>query len=153
MADADVVVDTGHLDQPAVNMHRALLWTSRYVERDVEVALAPLRLSTTKFYVLLTLSYAPDFATTPTQIGRAIERSERVNLTAVLDRLEQDQLIQREPHPTDRRALMVRLTEQGVRMVNEAKALYVPAIDTLAKRLTDTEVTILQLLLKKLATD
>lgn len=38
------------------------------------------------------------------------------NVTFVLDRLEQHNLIQRQPHPTDRRAKQIVLTPQGQRV-------------------------------------
>ncbi|WP_051021151.1 MarR family winged helix-turn-helix transcriptional regulator [Nocardia araoensis] len=45
------------------------------------------------------------------------------NATFVLDRLEQQGLIRREPHPTDRRAKQIVLTSTGLRRRDEAVEL------------------------------
>ena len=37
----------------------------------------------------------------------------RRNVTALVDALEEEGLVQRKPHPTDRRATIIELTEQG----------------------------------------
>lgn len=41
------------------------------------------------------------------------------NITFVLDRLEQDGLVERRPHPTDRRAKQIELTTEGLRRRDE----------------------------------
>ena len=66
-------------------------------------------------------------AGTPTQIGRQMAL-ERVNLTAIMDRMERNPLIQREAHPSDRRSCLVRLAPEGYERLNCAIDLYLPAI-------------------------
>jgi DNA-binding MarR family transcriptional regulator len=53
---------------------------------------------------------------------------ERVNLTAIMDRMERNPLIQREAHPSDRRSCLVRLAPEGYERLNCAIDLYLPAI-------------------------
>lgn len=42
--------------------------------------------------------------------------------TAMMDRLERNGLARRTPHPTDRRRVLVELTERGTRTVDQARA-------------------------------
>jgi DNA-binding MarR family transcriptional regulator len=72
---------------------------------------------------------AEELGTTPTQVVALRELSEPItarelatrmtcepsNATFVLDRLEQQGLIERRPHPTDRRAKQIVLTDAGER--------------------------------------
>jgi DNA-binding MarR family transcriptional regulator len=39
----------------------------------------------------------------------------RRNVTALVDALEEERLVRRQPHPTDRRATVIELTEEGER--------------------------------------
>ncbi|MEU2877041.1 MULTISPECIES: MarR family winged helix-turn-helix transcriptional regulator [unclassified Streptomyces] len=43
--------------------------------------------------------------------------------TSIVDSLERDGLVERIPHPQDRRALLVRLTEEGLRCHREAEEI------------------------------
>jgi DNA-binding MarR family transcriptional regulator len=40
------------------------------------------------------------------------------NVTALVDALEEEGLVRRRPHPTDRRATVIELTEQGLKMTD-----------------------------------
>ena len=42
----------------------------------------------------------------------------RRNVTALVDALEEEELVRRKPHPTDRRATVIELTEQGFETTN-----------------------------------
>ncbi len=42
----------------------------------------------------------------------------RRNVTALVDALEEEGLVRRKPHPTDRRATVIELTEQGFETTN-----------------------------------
>lgn len=44
-------------------------------------------------------------------------------MTGIMDRLEKMDLIERQPHPEDRRAILVCLTERGFRYAKELKLL------------------------------
>jgi DNA-binding MarR family transcriptional regulator len=48
----------------------------------------------------------------------------RASLGGVVDRLERKGWVRREPDPTDRRALFVRLTDRGIAKLKEVKAPY-----------------------------
>jgi MarR family 2-MHQ and catechol resistance regulon transcriptional repressor len=84
-------------------------------------------------------------------IGRRIGLTSGAITTAV-DRLQAAELVTREDHPTDRRARVVRLTEQGKRAALRAFNGHKAAMDHAATVLTASERAELIRLLKKLGT-
>lgn len=85
------------------------------------------------------------------EIGRRIELTSGAITTAV-DRLESLSLVTREPHPSDRRARIVRLTAAGKAQAATMFAVHKAAMDSAASGLSKTERTTLIELLKKLGT-
>lgn len=73
-------------------------------------------------------------------------------LTGILDRLEKAGLVERNPHPEDRRALSVCMTPQGSELSKGMIALAKTANQDFLEPLTSEEQVILRLLLKKLCT-
>jgi DNA-binding MarR family transcriptional regulator len=66
---------------------------------------------------------------TPRELGERLSLTSGA-VTAVIDRLERSGWVARGPHPTDRRSVVVRMTEQSM----EAGAhIYVPYSDALAR--------------------
>jgi DNA-binding MarR family transcriptional regulator len=59
------------------------------------------------------LSYLRSYAPCPIAELHRVFGLKRSTLTSLLDRLEDRRLIRREPHPTDRRSVMVRLSARG----------------------------------------
>ena len=85
------------------------------------------------------------------EIGRRIELTSGAITTAV-DRLESHGLVTREPHPSDRRARIVRLTAEGKKHAARIFAVHKAAMDSAASALSKTERAALIGLLKKLGT-
>jgi DNA-binding MarR family transcriptional regulator len=71
-------------------------------------------------------------------------------LTGVLDRLEKAAYIQRQPHPEDRRALQLHLTDHGREMAQRLLAMGALANQEFLSRLTPEEQIIFRILLNKL---
>lgn len=71
------------------------------------------------------------------------------NVTKLVDGLEQEGLVVRQPHPQDRRATLVQLTAQGASVCKET-ALADRASAKLFAELTETERTQLARILRKL---
>jgi MarR family 2-MHQ and catechol resistance regulon transcriptional repressor len=82
-------------------------------------------------------------------IGRRIELTSGA-ITAAVDRLERQGLVAREPHETDRRARVVRLTPRGKREAVKAYAKHKAAMDLAVAALSKRERVALIQLLKKL---
>ncbi len=105
-----------------------------------------------EFDVLATLrrSGAPH-ALTPTELYEATMVTSGA-MTARLDRLEKAGLIQRAPHPSDRRGIVVQLTAKGLALVDEALTAHVANEHAILAGLTVGERETLANLLEKLIT-
>lgn len=71
-------------------------------------------------------------------------------LTGVLDRLEKAAFIERQPHPEDRRALQIHITDQGRQLAGQLMEKAVAANREFLGRLTAEEQIIFRMLLNKL---
>jgi len=71
-------------------------------------------------------------------------------VTSRIDRLERRGLVRRLPDPDDRRGVIVELTDEGARLVDEAVAAVAESDRQLLARLDADEIAQLQALLKKL---
>ncbi len=74
-------------------------------------------------------------------------------MTGILDRLEKMDLIQRRSHPDDRRAILVCLTEQGLRYSREIYSIMVEANQAFLNHLTPETSGILHKQLKHIWTE
>ena len=103
-----------------------------------------------EFDVLATLrrSGAP-YALTPTELYEATMVTSGAK-TARLDRLEKAGLIQRAPHPSDRRGVVVRLTTNGRQLTDEALTAHVANEHEILAGLTREDREMLARLLEKL---
>ena len=103
-----------------------------------------------EFDVLATLrrSGAP-YALTPTELYEATMVTSGA-MTARLDRLEKAGLVQRAPHPSDRRGVVVQLTANGLALVDEALGAHVANEHEILAGLTREERESLAKLLEKL---
>ncbi|MDE0366707.1 MAG: MarR family transcriptional regulator [Gammaproteobacteria bacterium] len=90
-----------------------LLKTAKRIESEVASHFANQHnTSLSRFDVLANLERSPGHATGTSQLSKMLLAS-RGNITRLLDRMENDALIRREPHPGDRRISEVRMTAAG----------------------------------------
>ncbi|GAB7026562.1 MarR family winged helix-turn-helix transcriptional regulator [Geotalea toluenoxydans] len=75
---------------------------------------------------------------------------DRTTIGGLIDRLEKEGLVQRLPHPKDRRAYQICLSELGKAMKEELSPLAMKALARFTAPLTDREVETLRQLLQKL---
>jgi DNA-binding MarR family transcriptional regulator len=93
-----------------------LLLCAAHLERAIVAALEPLGLSFGDFDVLNTLRRrGDDQGTKPRDLARSSLITSGA-MTSRLDRLERAGLVRRAPDPTDRRGVLVQLTERGERL-------------------------------------
>ncbi len=64
-------------------------------------------------------------------------------LTVLVDRLEAKEFVCRKPHQTDRRSILVELTETGQEMFEEHDRLHLRLIEELTSEFSDSEKEIL----------
>lgn len=97
------------VDEPAL-LH-AIEQAAHKIDATRDAALREYGLSSTKLDVLKYLVRAD----TPLSLSQLAERLTcgRSNITQLIDRLEQDQLVQRVPDPQDRRCMRATVTDHG----------------------------------------
>jgi DNA-binding MarR family transcriptional regulator len=107
-------------------------------------------LTASKFNTLQALREEPSRSVTQNELGTKLTVT-GASITGVLDRLERDRLVARETHPTDRRANLVRLTDEGEEIVQNAADLHAIRMQELMSVLDDDEKNTLVGLLSRLA--
>ena len=85
----------------------------------LEQAVRPFALSYARYEVLMLLSFTRAGELPLSKIGQRLQ-VHPASVTGVVDKLEQQGLVVRAPHPQDRRAVLARLTDEGRRVVAEA---------------------------------
>ncbi|TXK74482.1 MarR family transcriptional regulator [Paenibacillus sp. N3.4] len=71
-------------------------------------------------------------------------------ITQLLDKLEEQGLVVRKPHPTSRRSLLIQVTDKGNHLINEILDAYHQKIEQLFIPYTAEELSVLKKLLEKL---
>jgi DNA-binding MarR family transcriptional regulator len=125
-----------------------MLHAAHAAEAEVESKLNAIGLSLAKLLALKALSDAGDSL----PLGQLAERLSCVksNITQLVDRLEADGLVARQPDPHDRRTKLAALTSAGRKAVNEGKRVQQETERDLFKRLTRDEAQQLSTLLAKM---
>lgn len=139
------------LDTSPLEVVGRLLLAAQYLRRALVASLEPLGLSFGDFDVLNTLRRVGDQrGTHPSYLAQSALVTTGA-MTARLDRLERAGLITRAPSPTDRRAVVVRPTERGERLAEQALHAVIAAdeafLEPLSERQRQTVAASLKLLL------
>ena len=101
----------------------------------------------------MTLNFLGEEDAIPTNVlGQKLQITS-ATMTGILDRLEKMDLIERRPHPDDRRAILVCLTEKGARCAMEINAIMVEANTEFLNRLNPEESQTFHNLLKQVWED
>lgn len=85
----------------------------------VDRELRPLGLSFARYELLMLLQFSSRGSLPLAVVGSRLQ-VHPTSVTNAVDRLEEDGLVTREPHPTDRRTTLARLTPAGRRLAGEA---------------------------------
>jgi MarR family 2-MHQ and catechol resistance regulon transcriptional repressor len=127
-----------------VQLHHTVDLVIKTVERD----LAKHGLSVAR-YAILRMMHGRD----PVQLSWLADRhfSRRSNITAMVDRLVRDGLVERIPDEVDRRVTRVRLTELGRVVVETARTPHLSYLSQVMAPLDDTEKHVIINLLEKLS--
>jgi DNA-binding MarR family transcriptional regulator len=126
----------------------SLLDTAYSAQAKIETRLSVVGLSLAKLLALKTLADAGE----PLPLGQLAERLSCVksNITQLVDRLEADGFVAREPDPDDRRTRLAVLTTAGRRACKKGTGLQEEAERELLATLTRDEAHQLAALLEKL---
>lgn len=129
-----------------------LFEASDSINKYMSAYLGELGLTASKFNTLQVINEEPQRSVTQNELGSKLTVT-GASITGVLDRLERDRLVSRESHPTDRRANLVRLTEDGESLIQHAVDLHAVRMQTLMSTLDDAEKDTLKAILQKLVTE
>lgn len=81
-------------------------------QQRIDSLLKPFDLTFARYEILMLLSFSREGALPMGAIGRRLQ-VHPTSVTSAIDRLERQGFVSREDHPTDRRAKLARLTEDG----------------------------------------
>ena len=128
----------------------AILEASDMVNKYMSAYLADFGLTASKFNTLQVLQDEPSRTVTQNELGTKLTVT-GASITGVLDRLERDRLVARESHPSDRRANLVRLTDEGEALIQTATDLHAARMQELMDVLDESEKQTLIQLLQRLS--
>ena len=132
-----------------VNVGRLIGRVRHSLMLAIDAKLAPLDLTAAQWAVVVYL--AEGLASTPAELATLLD-SDRGAMTRLIDRLEDKQMIERRPHPSDRRSVTLSLTDSGQVAYPAIRPHVVEVLNTLLTGFDDAEVDQLeQLLLRMLA--
>lgn len=138
---------TAGADTTGVHLWLVLWKAMRSVEGHARKSLRTLPICSSDFAVLEVLLHK---GPTPVNaIGRKVLLTSG-SITATVDRLEAQKLVERRSHPTDRRTRVVHLTDEGRQLITKAFAEHERHMERAASALGADEREALVALLKKL---
>lgn len=100
----------------------SLMRAARIALSRVEAELKPLGISFARYEVLMLLHLSRRKALPMHVIGSRLQ-VHQTSVTNAVDRLEEAGLVERHPHPTDRRATVIHLTDKGDALAERATAI------------------------------
>ena len=158
MADAvDAIVDEWRRERPeldpsAKHITGRIVRLASLFQQSYGDAFVPIGLQNGDYGVLAALRRAgAPFQLTPTDLARHRMMTSG-GMTAAIDRLERKGLVSRLPNPNDRRGNLVKLTDDGRRIVDAAMNVHADVEHRLVAGLDEHEREALQRLLRKLLT-
>jgi DNA-binding MarR family transcriptional regulator len=141
---ANETIDTSYLESLAgYNARRATLILVEAFLREMAV----FDLRPTEFSVLSLIAHNPGI--TSRQLCNALN-IQPPNLVGMVNAMEKRELVMRQPHPRDGRALGLHLTPAGKKMMRNAEQTAARAEQTASAHLSAAERTTLMHLLKKI---
>lgn len=97
----------------------SIIRAQQLVSTSVDRALRPLGLTFARYEVLMLLGFSRNGALPTTKMAHRL-MVHPTGLTKLIDKLEQQELVSREPNPKDRRGTLVRITPAGRRLASKA---------------------------------
>jgi DNA-binding MarR family transcriptional regulator len=142
------------LDPTACEAFLHLLRTGNDVTHQVESYFAKNHLTQGRFFVLMLLmdifKQIP-VSRTPAELAE-VSGVTRATMTGLIDTLEKDGLVTREPDPKDHRMVAVRITSKGEGVLKEIIPGHLQTMSSLMRHLTESERKTLVTLLSKVLT-
>jgi DNA-binding MarR family transcriptional regulator len=138
------------LDASPMGVMGRIARLAKHLDRSIQETVSEFGLNSGEFDVLATLrrSGCP-YQLSPTDLFNALMVSSGT-MTHRVDRLEQADLVKRIPDPSDRRGILIQLTDEGFNVIEKAVEAHVANGHRLLIALEEAERKILAQLLRKL---
>jgi DNA-binding MarR family transcriptional regulator len=141
------------LDPSAKGITGRIIRMSAFFQEAFRAAFEPLGIGEGDYGVLVVLRRSGHpFELTPSELARQRMMTSG-GMTAALDRLERRGLLARAPNPADRRGTLIRLTDAGLEVTEDAMARHTEVEHTLVASLSPAERATLIDLLRRLLLD
>ena len=143
------------LNKPvALLAHEALLstyYTASNLRKKAEHFLQPFGLTDVQFNLMMLLKHQsnPEGGLSQAQLSNMMLVN-RANITALIDRMEKSELVERTSMPMDRRYNIIKLTERGKKMLSKIEPLYAQEVDRIMDVLLESEQKRLISMLEKI---
>jgi DNA-binding MarR family transcriptional regulator len=140
----DAIVDQWHRERPeldtsAKEITGRIVRISGLIQQAHAVAFAPLGINDADFGILVALRrVGAPYELTPTELARQRMMTSG-GMTSAIDRVERKGLVTRAPNPADRRGSLVRLTEEGLTVVDAAMVRQVESERALVSSLPEED--------------
>ena len=108
------------LDTSGLAIINRISMLSKLIRSRTRMALRPMNLETWEFEVLSALRRQGNPYELPPSVLAKMFMLTTGAMTNRIDRLEERDLVERKPHPEDRRALYISLTQKGVDLIDRA---------------------------------
>ena len=112
-------VDHGLTEPDAMAAATSIIRAQQLVSTAIDRALRPLDLTFARYEVLMLLSFSRHGVLPTTKMAHRL-MVHPTGVTKLIDKLEQQDLVRREPNPADRRGTLVRITPAGRRLATRA---------------------------------
>lgn len=152
IAEARRQWETRSLPEPsAMAACTSIMRAQQIVLARVEAALRPLDITFARYEALVLLSFSREGQLPLGKMGSRL-MLHPTSVTNIVDRLEEQGLLERVPHPSDRRTTLAQITQDGLTMVEKATEA-VTQVRIGMGNLTDAELDTMTELLTKLRLD
>ena len=136
-------------DIPRVQAYLGMLKTCTDVVRRIDTYLAGHGLQQNRFFILVLLYRSPGVPLAVHRLAAGVGVS-RPTVTGLLDGLERQQWVEREPDPGDGRGVLVRITEAGIAYLHGVMPGYFALVNRLFAELGEADYRQLLELLGKI---
>lgn len=106
-----------HADEMAAAT--SIMRAQQLVGRSIDRALRPFGLTFARYEVLMLLTFSRTGSLPMTKVGDRL-MVHPTGVTKLVDRLETDGLVERAPHPDDRRSVLASITPDGIALARRA---------------------------------
>lgn len=122
--------------------HEALMnivVTGTLLSKQADIVLKPRGLTASQFNVLMLLKYqSSDGKINQSGLSEMLLVN-RSNITGLVDRLERAGWVKRIPDRIDRRVKYIQITDEGVRVLDEAEQVYFQGVESVMSSLSNAE--------------